>query len=69
MMATNSTGGTSCTLAVFSASSITIELVAVSLTGFSFCSSSIALMPIGVAAFPSPSTLADMLRTMSPRAG
>jgi hypothetical protein len=69
MMATSSTGGTICTLAVLMASSITMELVAVSFTGFSFCSSSMALIPIGVAAFPSPSTLAEMLRTIMPIAG
>ena len=36
-----------------------IELVAVSLTGLSVCSSSMALSPIGVAALSRPSILAE----------
>ena len=67
--ASRRTGGTSCMLAVLIASSITIELVAVSLVGLSFCSSSIALMPNGVAALPRPKTLAAMLSAIIPSAG
>ena len=67
--ASSSTGGTSCTPAVLSASIITIELVAVSVERLSFCSSSIALMPNGVAALPSPSQLAVRLRAISAKAG
>ncbi|MNC70731.1 hypothetical protein D3C75_1215700 [compost metagenome] len=48
-------------LAVFSASRVHMAGVAVSLSGFSVCSSCIALMPIGVAALPRPSRLALML--------
>src|SRR5690606_41583890 len=42
------------TLEVFKASSVHISGVAVCLSGFSFCNSCIALMPIGVAALPRP---------------
>ena len=68
-MATSSTGGTIWTLAVFMASSMTIGLVAVSLTGLSVCSSSIAFKPSGVAALPSPRTLADRFNTIMASAG
>ena len=58
MSASRSTGGRSWTLAVLIASSMTMEFVAVSADGFSVSGSSIALMPNGVAAFPSPSQVA-----------
>jgi hypothetical protein len=67
--ASSSTGGTSWTLAVFTASSITIGSVAVSSLGFSFWSSSIALIPNGVAALPSPKMLAVMFSAIIPSAG
>ena len=59
----------SCTLAVLMASSMTIELVAVSSEVLSFCSSSIALMPNGVAALPSPKTLAVRLSAIIAQRG
>ena len=67
--ASSSTGGMSCTLAVLMASSMTIGLVAVSFVGLSVCSYSIALMPNGVAALPSPNTLAARLSAIRPSAG
>ena len=69
MSASRSTGGTSCTPAVLMARSMTIELVAVSSEGLSFCSSSMALMPKGVAALPSPKTVAVRLSAIIPSAG
>ncbi|MNG07913.1 hypothetical protein D3C84_912380 [compost metagenome] len=51
-------------LDVFSASSVHMAGVAVFGSGFSFCSSCIALMPIGVAALPSPSKFAAILLIM-----
>ena len=48
---------------------MTIELVAVSVERLSFCSSSIALMPNGVAALPSPNTLAVRLSAIIASAG
>lgn len=56
--------GTSVMLDVLSASSVHIAGVAVAGSGFSFCSSCIALMPIGVAALPRPRMLALMLLMM-----
>ena len=56
-------------LAVLIASSMTMGLVAVSLEGFSFWSSSIALIPNGVAALPSPNTFAARLSAIMPSAG
>lgn len=52
--------GTSVKHAVFKASNVTIERLASSLPPFSRFNSSIALMPIGVAALPRPNTLAVM---------
>lgn len=46
-----------------------ILLLAVSLLGFNFCSSSMALMPSGVQALPRPRRLALMLKTIAPMAG
>jgi len=68
-MATRSEGGTSCTLEVLSASSITMSSLAFSSDGFSSCRSSMALIPSGVAALPSPNTFASRLRLMLARAG
>ena len=51
------------------ARNITMALLAVSLSGLSDCSSSMAFRPSGVAAFPRPNILADMLSTMEPMAG
>ena len=51
------------------AMNVTIGLVAVSLSPFSSWSSSIALIPSGVAALLSPSTLAAMATTIAPAAG
>ena len=50
--------GINVTLPQLIARNSAIELVAVSFTGLSVCNSSIALMPIGVAALSSPSMLA-----------
>src|SRR5437868_5024197 len=61
--------GTSCTPEVVTAMNVTIALVATSLSGFNVCSSSIALIPRGVAALLSPSTLAARARTTAPAAG
>ncbi len=46
-----------------------MAFVAVPGCGLSFSSSCMARMPIGVAALPNPSALADMLRIMAPMAG
>ncbi|MNJ70441.1 hypothetical protein D3C77_669010 [compost metagenome] len=56
-------------LAVFSASSVHIAGVAFSLSGFKVWSSCIALIPIGVAALPSPSRFALIFERMNPIAG
>ena len=61
--------GISCTPEVVTAMNVTIGLVAVSLSGFSVWSSSIALMPSGVAALFSPSMFAASASTMAPAAG
>jgi len=61
--------GTSVMLDVLIASSVHMAGVAVFGSGFSFCSSCIALMPIGVAALPSPSRFALMFDMMYPIAG
>ena len=50
-------------------SSITCASEAASGSGLSVCSSSMALMPNGVAALPSPKTLAAMLSAIMPSAG
>ena len=59
----------SVTLDVLIARNRIIALLAVPLTGFSLSNCCIARMPKGVAAFPRPSALADMLRIMAPIAG
>ncbi|MNI90111.1 hypothetical protein D3C73_1476010 [compost metagenome] len=56
--------GMSVMLAVFKASSVHIAGLARSLFGFNCCSSCMALMPIGVAAFPRPRRFALMLDMM-----
>src|SRR5256714_1823877 len=61
--------GTNWRLAVLMATNSACALVAVPGLGFSFSSSSIALIPKGVAAFPSPSMLAAMLRSIAEMAG
>ena len=61
--------GISCTPEVVMAMNVTIGLLAVSLSPFSSCSSSIALIPNGVAALFSPSMLAAIATTMAPEAG
>ena len=61
--------GMSCTPDVVMAMNVTIGLVAVSLSGLSVCSSSIALMPSGVAALLRPSMFAAMATTIAPSAG
>ena len=48
---------------------VTIGFDAVSLSGFSVCSSSIALMPSGVAALVRPSMFAETLMIIAPMAG
>src|SRR5436190_9906682 len=55
--------------AVLSAMKVTMAFDAVSLTGLSSCSSSIALMPSGVAALDSPSMFAAMFMIIAPMAG
>ncbi|MNW03104.1 hypothetical protein D3C71_1989890 [compost metagenome] len=52
------------TLAVLMAKSVDMAAEALSLSGLSFCSSCMALMPIGVAALPNPNMLALMLDMM-----
>ncbi len=69
MSASSRTGGTSWMPAVLMAMSMTIELVAVSSEGLSFCNSSMALMPNGVAALPSPNRVAVRLSAIIPSAG
>ena len=61
--------GMSCTPEVVTAMSVTMALLAVSLSGLSVCSSSIALMPSGVAALLRPSMLAARASTIAPAAG
>ena len=61
--------GISVTLDVFRASNVHIAGEAVSLSGFSFCNSCIALMPMGVAALPNPNMLALKLDIIYPNAG
>ena len=61
--------GSNVSPAVLMARNSTIALEAVPLTGFSLFSSSMALMPKGVAALPSPSRLADMFMIIAPIAG
>ena len=61
--------GISCTPEVVMAMNVTIGLVAVSLSPFSSWSSSIALIPSGVAALLRPSTFAAMATTIAPAAG
>jgi hypothetical protein len=56
-------------LDVFNASSVHIAVLALSLSGLSFCSSCMALMPIGVAALPRPRMFALILDMMYPSAG
>src|SRR5207302_1370335 len=61
--------GTSCNAAVLMARKSTCALVAVPGVGFNFSSSSMALMPKGVAAFPRPSMLAAMFSSIAEMAG
>src|SRR5688572_3733941 len=61
--------GTNCTPAVVTAISVTIAFEAVSLSGLSVWSSSIALIPSGVAALLRPSMLAASASTIAPAAG
>ncbi|OPZ63377.1 MAG: hypothetical protein BWY83_03417 [bacterium ADurb.Bin478] len=61
--------GMSVMLPVLRARNMIIESEAVSLSGFRDCSSCMAFSPMGVAAFESPSQLAEMLSTMAPMAG
>jgi hypothetical protein len=61
--------GIKVTLDVFSASSVHIAVLAFSLSGLSFCSSCMALMPIGVAALPKPRMFALILDMIYPNAG
>src|SRR5205823_5115264 len=61
--------GTSCSEAVLMARNNTCALVAVPGAGFSFSSSSIALIPNGVAALPSPIMFAAMFSSMAEMAG
>ena len=61
--------GTSWTDAVLSATSIACPSLAVPGRGLSASSSCMARIPKGVAAFPSPSTLAAKFMTMAPIAG
>ncbi|MOA36429.1 hypothetical protein D3C78_1579520 [compost metagenome] len=56
-------------LAVLSASKVHMAGEAVSLSGFKSWSCCIALMPVGVAAFPNPSKLALILERIYPMAG
>ena len=51
------------------AEALPMALVAVSFFGLSSCNSSMALSPKGVAAFPRPSILADILSMIEPIAG
>ena len=55
--------------AVFIATKVTMALLALSLWGFSFCSSRIAARPQGVAALPRPSKLAERFMQMACMAG
>ena len=57
------------TLDVLMARKSTMESVAVPFSGFISSSSFIAFMPIGVAAFPRPSILAEMFIIIADRAG
>src|SRR5439155_3452273 len=61
--------GTSCNDAVLMARNNTCALVAVPGVGFSLSSSSIALIPNGVAALPRPSMLAAMLSSIAEMGG
>ena len=61
--------GSSVTLEVLMARKRAMASVAVPGWGFSLSSSCIARIPKGVAAFPRPRALADMLRIMAPMAG
>jgi len=61
--------GMSCTPEVVIARNVTIGLVAASLSGFSAWSSSIALIPSGVAALLRPSMFAAIATTIAPAAG
>ena len=57
------------TLLLLIARNIAMLLVAVSFTGLSVCSSSMALSPIGVAALSMPSMLAERFMSIAPCAG
>ena len=61
--------GSRVTLEVLMARKSAIESVAVPLFGFSLSNCSMARMPKGVAAFPSPRTLAERFKMMAPMAG
>ena len=61
--------GSKVTLDVLMARNRAMALVAVPLFSLSLSSSCMARMPNGVAALPSPRTLADILRIMAPMAG
>lgn len=61
--------GINCTHAEFITRNMTIEFVALVFLSFSFWSSSIALMPKGVAAFDSPSILEAIFMTIALIAG
>jgi hypothetical protein len=61
--------GITCTEEVFKTRNVHMALVALEGLGLSFCSSFIAFMPMGVAAFPRPSILAARFITTAPMAG